>query len=59
MADMQTLLPIVVPGFYSKFPATLQLVLGNGLAMGAITVILLNILFHHVRGARPTPAPIV
>ena len=35
----------------------LQLVLGNGLAMGAITAILLNILFHHVGGARPAPAP--
>ncbi|MGH8798128.1 MAG: uracil-xanthine permease family protein [Caldimonas sp.] len=51
------LLPIVVPGFYSKFPSTLQLILGNGLAMGSITAILLNILFHHVaRGAAATAA---
>ena len=42
------LLPILVPGLYSRFPATLQLVLGNGLAMGAITAIVLNIVFHHV-----------
>ncbi|MEP7057496.1 MAG: solute carrier family 23 protein [Caldimonas sp.] len=57
------LLPIVVPGLYSRFPATLQLVLGNGLAMGAITAILLNILFHHVGRPQPsaqnaTPEPI-
>lgn len=61
------LLPIVVPGLYSKFPATLQLVLGNGLAMGAITAIVLNIVFHHLgrsgvaavdaAGAAPTPTP--
>ncbi|MDR6536457.1 nucleobase:cation symporter-2 family protein [Variovorax soli] len=46
------LLPILVPGLYSKFPATLQLVLGNGLAMGAITAIVLNIVFHHLAAAR-------
>ncbi len=45
------LLPILVPGLYSKFPATLQLVLGNGLAMGAITAIILNIFFHHLNAA--------
>ncbi|MBU2410538.1 MAG: purine/pyrimidine permease [Gammaproteobacteria bacterium] len=41
------LLPILVPGLYSKFPQTLQLVLGNGLAMGALTAVLLNLMFHH------------
>lgn len=46
------LLPILVPGLYSKFPATVQLVLGNGLAMGAITAIVLNIAFHHLAAAR-------
>lgn len=42
------LLPILVPGLYSKFPATLQLVIGNGLAMGSITAIVLNLVFHHI-----------
>ena len=42
------LLPIVVPGLYVRFPATLQLVLGNGLAMGALTAIVLNLLFNHL-----------
>jgi xanthine/uracil permease len=52
------LLPILVPGLYSKFPANAQLILGNGLAMGTITAVLLNILFHHV-GRQPveTPSP--
>ncbi len=46
------LLPILVPGFYSGFPKALQPVLGNGLAMGALTAVLLNILFNHLGGAR-------
>ena len=46
------LLPILVPGFYSGFPQALQPVLGNGLAMGSLTAVLLNILFHHLGDAR-------
>ncbi len=46
------LLPIVVPGLYSRFPQTLQLVLGNGLAAGALTAVLLNLLFHHLPARR-------
>lgn len=42
------LLPIVVPGLYSKFPSNAQILLGNGLAMGVITTIAVNILFHHL-----------
>nr|WP_311526840.1 uracil-xanthine permease family protein [uncultured Ralstonia sp.] len=42
------LLPIVVPGIYSRFPATLQIVLNNGLAMGALTAVIVNILFEHL-----------
>jgi xanthine/uracil permease len=42
------LLPIVVPGLYSKFPPNLQILLGNGLAMGVLTAVLMNILFHNV-----------
>jgi uracil-xanthine permease len=40
------LLPILVPGLYSKFPADLQVVLGNGLAMGSLTAVLVNLLFQ-------------
>jgi xanthine/uracil permease len=46
------LLPIVVPGLYSKFPSNLQILLGNGLAMGVLTAVLMNILFHHVGSKR-------
>ncbi|SAK51889.1 uracil-xanthine permease family protein [Caballeronia ptereochthonis] len=41
-------LPIVVPGVYSRFPAALQVVLGNGLAMGALTAVIVNMLFEHL-----------
>jgi uracil-xanthine permease len=41
------LLPILVPGLYSRFPQTMQLIVGNGLAMGSITAVVLNIVFHH------------
>ncbi|WP_020659127.1 uracil-xanthine permease family protein [Amycolatopsis benzoatilytica] len=43
------LLPIVVPGAYSHFPAAWQNILGGGVAMTAITAVLLNIVFHHTR----------
>lgn len=46
------ILPIVVPGFYSAFPEHLQIVLGNGLAMGTLTAVLVNILFHHLGASR-------
>ncbi len=49
------LLPILVPGVYSGFPSDLQIVLGNGLAMGTITAVVVNFLFQHVgrRAAAP------
>jgi uracil-xanthine permease len=46
------LLPILVPGLYSKFPQGVQLVLGNGLAAGTLTAVFFNIIFHHVRVGR-------
>lgn len=51
------LLPIVVPGVYSAFPADLQIILGNGLATGTLTAVLVNILFHHVGRERTVAAP--
>lgn len=44
------LLPILVPGLYNKFPVTMQLIVGNGLAMGSITAVILNIVFNHFPG---------
>ena len=53
------LLPILVPGLYSKFPFYLQMVLGNGLAAGTITAVILNVAFQHaaVQPAIGEPAP--
>ena len=58
------LLPILVPGIYGRFPPNLQLVLGNGLAMGSLTAVLLNLVFNHLgarsaepEGAAPAAAP--
>jgi uracil-xanthine permease len=50
------LLPILVPGLYSKFPQAVQMVLGNGLAAGTITAVVLNIIFHHL-GSAPESKP--
>jgi uracil-xanthine permease len=41
------LLPILVPGLYSRFPAIAQQILGNGLAIGTIVAVLCNLLFQH------------
>ena len=43
------LLPILVPGLYGRFPRPmLQIILGNGLAMGTLAAVLANILFNHL-----------
>lgn len=42
------LLPILVPGVYSNFPQWSQMILGNGLAMGTMTAVIINALFKHV-----------
>jgi len=52
------LLPILVNGIYSKFPFYLQMVLGNGLAAGTITAVLINIAFNHIGIAQKPPAEI-
>ena len=49
------LLPILVNGIYSKFPFYLQMILGNGLAAGTITAVLLNIAFNYIGVAQKSP----
>jgi xanthine/uracil permease len=49
------LLPILVNGIYSKFPFYLQMILGNGLAAGTITAVLLNIAFNHIGMGKEAP----
>lgn len=39
------LLPILVPGVYSQFPQWAQMTLGNGLAAGTITAVIVNAMF--------------
>lgn len=46
------LLPIVVTGAYAQFPAALQNILGSGVAMTAITAVVLNLVFNHLRIGR-------
>ena len=53
------LLPILVPGLYGRFPPTLQIILGNGLAMGTVAAVIFNAIFNGA-GARivePVAAP--
>lgn len=40
------LLPILVPGVYSQFPQWVQMVLGNGLAAGTLTAVVVNAAFQ-------------
>ncbi len=53
------LLPILVPGVYSQFPSGLASLLGNGVAMGALTAAVMNFLFHCLgrRSALTHPEP--
>jgi xanthine permease len=39
------LIPIAVPGFYSGFPAALQVVLNSGISAGCLTAVVLNLVF--------------
>ncbi|MGP3981367.1 uracil-xanthine permease family protein [Streptomyces sp. KR80] len=43
------LLPILIPGVYGGFPPNVRILLENGVAVGAFTAGVLNVLFHHVR----------
>jgi xanthine/uracil permease len=40
------LLPILVPGLYGQFPPNLQIILGNGLAMGTVAAVIFNQVFN-------------
>ncbi|MFJ8160488.1 uracil-xanthine permease family protein [Streptomyces sp. NPDC096136] len=43
------LLPILVPGVYAGFPSGARILLESGVAVGAFTAVVLNVLFHHLR----------
>lgn len=50
---MMGLFPIVVPGVFSRAPQIIRPVVENGLAMGVLTAVLINILFVHLRRQEP------
>ncbi|MFM0392489.1 uracil-xanthine permease family protein [Paraburkholderia phytofirmans] len=39
------LIPVLVPNVYAAFPGSLQIVLGNGMAAGTLTAIVVNLVF--------------
>lgn len=53
---MMGLLPIVVPGIFSRAPQIIRPVVDNGLAMGVLTAVFINILFVHL-SRKEAPAP--
>ncbi|MFI9244759.1 uracil-xanthine permease family protein [Streptomyces sp. NPDC053086] len=42
------LLPILVPGVYAGFPSGVRILLESGVAVGALTAAVLNVVFHHL-----------
>ncbi|ORT58405.1 permease [Streptomyces sp. CB03238] len=47
------LLPILIPGVYGGFPPNARILLESGVAVGATTAAVLNVLFHHIKLPRP------
>ncbi|MBF6125451.1 purine permease [Nocardia brasiliensis] len=43
------LVPVLAKGMFDKFPSSVQILLDSGIAMGAVTVFTLNLLFNHSR----------
>lgn len=48
-------IPVLAPEAYSGFPHELRMFLDSGVAVGAVTVILLNLVFNHWVKDRPAP----
>ena len=40
------MIPVCSPGFYSKFPVTMQLICNSSITIGSITAMLLNFLLN-------------
>jgi len=51
------ILPIAAPNFYAHFPSWVQTVFGSGIASGAITAIVLNLLLNELKLGRRRGAP--
>lgn len=42
-------LPVLIPDMYTAFPTNARILLESGVAMGTLTAVLLNAVFHHLR----------
>ncbi len=40
------MLPVLIPGIYQTFPSLVQMILGNGMAAGTLTAIIVNSVFN-------------
>ncbi len=43
------LLPVLIPGMYAAFPTNARILLESGVAVGTLTAVVLNAVFHHLR----------
>lgn len=55
-------LPVLIPNMYEAFPTNARILLESGVAIGTLTAVLLNAVFHHLRPRlyrtpAVTPAP--
>ncbi|NUP79114.1 MAG: purine permease [Nonomuraea sp.] len=48
-------IPVGAPGFYDRFPDWAQTILNSGISTGSLLVIVLNLVYNHLRAARPAP----
>ncbi|MFI2764686.1 uracil-xanthine permease family protein [Streptomyces echinatus] len=53
------LLPVLVPGVYAGFPSGVRILLESGVAVGALTAAVLNVVFHHLGRRTATAATAV
>jgi uric acid transporter len=49
------MIPIAAPAFWEHFPGWVQTIFHSGISSAAITAVLLNLFFNHVRFARQKP----
>ncbi|MFI6497415.1 nucleobase:cation symporter-2 family protein [Nonomuraea typhae] len=47
-------IPVGTPGFYEHFPSWAKIILDSGISTGSLVVIVLNLLFNHLRLAQRT-----
>ncbi len=43
-----SMIPATIPGFYNNFPPLVQTICGGGITVGALTAIILNVIFNEI-----------